>query len=56
VFFKRYEVRAAQTKVDPLGYYLPPFNYAIGEMLEQAINATKSIEDRGAAEYFARTR
>jgi branched-chain amino acid transport system substrate-binding protein len=52
VFFKRYEVRAAQAKVDPLGYYLPPFNYAIGQMLEQAVNATKSIEDRVLAEYF----
>jgi branched-chain amino acid transport system substrate-binding protein len=52
VFFKRYEVRAKEAKVDPLGYYLPPFNYAIGQMLEQAITATKSIEDRVLADYL----
>jgi branched-chain amino acid transport system substrate-binding protein len=52
VFFKRYEVRAKEAKVDPLGFYLPPFNYAIGQMLEQAINATKSIEERAIADYL----
>jgi branched-chain amino acid transport system substrate-binding protein len=52
VFFKRYEVRAKEAKVDPLGFYLPPFNYAIGQMLEQAITATKSIEDRAIADYL----
>jgi len=51
-FFKRYAVRAAEAKVDPLGHYLPPFNYAIGQMLEQAINATKSIDDRKLADYL----
>lgn len=51
-FFKRYSERAAAAKVDPLGYYLPPFNYAIGQMLEQAIKATKSIEDRKLADYL----
>jgi len=29
-FLKRYSVRAKAEKVDPLGFYLPPFNYAIG--------------------------
>jgi branched-chain amino acid transport system substrate-binding protein len=52
IFFKRYEVRAQQAKVDPLGFYLPPFNYAIGEMLEQAINATKSIDDKAIADHL----
>ncbi len=51
-FLKRYEVRAKEAKVDPLGYYLPPFNYAIGQMLEQAITATKSIEDAKIADYL----
>ena len=51
-FFNRYSVKAAEAKVDPLGYYLPPFNYAIGQMLEQAINATKSIDDRKLADYL----
>lgn len=52
VFFKRYEVRAKEAKVDPLGYYLAPFNYATGQMLEQAITATKSIDDKVLADYL----
>jgi branched-chain amino acid transport system substrate-binding protein len=51
-FFQRYSQRAAEAKVDPLGFYLPPFNYAIGQMLEQAVNGTKSLEHRRLAEYL----
>jgi branched-chain amino acid transport system substrate-binding protein len=51
-FLKRYEVRAKQEKVDLLGYYLPPFNYAIGQMLEQAVGATKSLDHKVLASYI----
>jgi len=51
-FLQRYSVRAKAEKVDPLGFYLPPFNYAIGEMLAQAITATKSINDAAIADYI----
>ncbi len=51
-FLADYSVKAAEAKVDPLGHYLPPFNYAIGQMLEQAITATGSIEDKAIAEYL----
>ena len=51
-FFERYAKRAAEAKVDPLGFYLAPFNYAIGQMLEQAINATKSLEHKTLATYL----
>jgi branched-chain amino acid transport system substrate-binding protein len=51
-FLGRYAKRAAEEKVDPLGYYLPPFNYAIGQMLEQAINGTKSIDQKKLAQYL----
>ncbi len=51
-FLDRYSVRAKAEKVDPLGYYLPPFNYAIGQMLEQAIGATKSLDDKVLADYL----
>jgi branched-chain amino acid transport system substrate-binding protein len=51
-FFARYAKRAAEAKVDPLGFYLPPFNYAIGQMLEQAINATKSLDHKTLAAYL----
>jgi branched-chain amino acid transport system substrate-binding protein len=51
-FLERYAKRAAEAKVDPLGYYLPPFNYAIGQMLEQAVSATKSLDHKTLAAYF----
>jgi branched-chain amino acid transport system substrate-binding protein len=51
-FLARYAKRAAEAKVDPLGFYLPPFNYAIGQMLEQAINATKSFDHKVLADYL----
>jgi len=51
-FLARYAKRAVEAKVDPLGYYLPPFNYAIGQMLEQAISATKSLDHKKLADYL----
>jgi branched-chain amino acid transport system substrate-binding protein len=51
-FLKRYETRAKQEKVDQLGFYLPPFNYAIGQMLEQAVGATKSLDQKVLADYI----
>jgi len=51
-FLERYAKRAAEAKVDPLGFYLPPFNYAIGQMLEQAITATKSLDHKVLANYL----
>ena len=54
-FFKRYSVRAAAAKVDPLGFYLPPFNYATGQMLEQAVNATKTLDLKKLADYIRKT-
>ena len=51
-FLSRYAKRAAEAKVDPLGFYLPPFNYAIGQMLEQAVNGTKSLDHKTLAAYL----
>jgi branched-chain amino acid transport system substrate-binding protein len=51
-FLQRYSKKAAEAKVDPLGFYLPPFNYAIGQMYEQAINATKSLDHKKLADYL----
>ena len=51
-FLGRYAKKAAEAKVDPLGFYLPPFNYAIGQMIEQAVNGTKSIDQKRMAEYL----
>jgi branched-chain amino acid transport system substrate-binding protein len=54
-FLKRYSARAKEAKVDPLGFYLPPFNYAIGQILEQAANGTNSLEDAKLAEYMRKS-
>ena len=31
--------------VDPLGYYLPPYSYAVGQVLGQAIGAVRASHD-----------
>jgi len=51
-FLQRYAKKAAEAKVDPLGFYLPPFNYAIGQILEQAIAATKSLDQKLLARHL----
>ena len=51
-FLQRYSKKAVEAKVDPLGFYLPPYNYAIGQMLEQAITATKSLDHKVLADYI----
>jgi branched-chain amino acid transport system substrate-binding protein len=51
-FLDRYAKRAGEAKIDPLGYYLAPFGYASGQMVEQAINATKTLDQRKLADYL----
>ena len=51
-FLQRYAKKAAEAKVDPLGFYLPPFNYAIGQILEQAVAATRSLDQKLLAKYL----
>lgn len=51
-FLKRYQQKAAEEKVDPLGFYLPPYGYAMGQMLEQAVNGTKSLDQKKLAQYL----
>src|SRR5438067_4353874 len=51
-FLSRYAKRAAEAKVDPLGFYLPPFNYAIGQILEQASAATKTLDQKKLAAWL----
>src|SRR2546425_1670433 len=51
-FLQRYAKKAAEAKVDPLGFYLPPFNYAIGQILEQAIAATRSLDPKLLASHL----
>src|SRR6266404_2721728 len=51
-FFGTYTKRAAEAKVDPLGYYLAPFGYASGQLVEQAIKATGSLDQKAIAKYL----
>jgi branched-chain amino acid transport system substrate-binding protein len=51
-FLKKYQQRAAPEGVDPLGHYLPPWAYAYLEVLGQAIEATKSTDQRTVGEYI----
>jgi branched-chain amino acid transport system substrate-binding protein len=51
-FFVKYQKRAGEAKVDPLGYYLAPFGYAMGQMVEQAANATKSLDHKKLADFL----
>ncbi len=51
-FLTRYQARAKQAGVDQLGFYLPPFDYAIGQILEQAVTATKSLDHKALATYL----
>jgi branched-chain amino acid transport system substrate-binding protein len=54
-FLKEYQARAEKAGVDPLGYYLPPYSYATGQVLAQAIEATKSLDQHKMADYIRNT-
>jgi branched-chain amino acid transport system substrate-binding protein len=49
---KKYQARAAAEGVDPLGYYMAPQAYAQMQVLEQAVTATKSVDDQKLADYI----
>ncbi|HWN53102.1 MAG TPA: amino acid ABC transporter substrate-binding protein [Xanthobacteraceae bacterium] len=49
---KKYQSRAAAEGVDALGYYMAPWGYAQLQVLQQAIEGTKSIEDKKLADYI----
>jgi branched-chain amino acid transport system substrate-binding protein len=54
-FLKKYQARAAEAGVDPLGYYLPPYAYAYLEILGQAVNAVGSLDQAKLAEHIHKT-
>ena len=49
---KRYQARAAGEGVDPLGYYMAPWGYAQLEVLQQAVEGTKSLDDAKLGDYI----
>jgi branched-chain amino acid transport system substrate-binding protein len=48
----RYQARAASEGVDPLGYYMPPWAYAQLQVLQQAVEATRTLDDAKLADYI----
>ena len=48
----RYQARARGEGVDPIGIYVPPWAYALAQILEQSIVAIGSIEDGKLADYM----
>jgi branched-chain amino acid transport system substrate-binding protein len=52
---KKYQARAAAEGVDPLGYYMPVWAYAYLQVLGDAIEATKSLNDDTLADYIRKT-
>lgn len=51
-FFETYTKRAVEAKVDPLGYYLAPFGFASGQLLEAAVTAVGSLDQKAIAKYL----
>jgi branched-chain amino acid transport system substrate-binding protein len=49
---KKYQALAPGLGIDPLGYAFPPFGYAAGEVLGQAVAATKSLDHGKLADYM----
>ncbi len=52
---KKYQTRSAAAGVDLLGYYMPPFGYALCQIVEQAVTATGGTNDDKLAEYARKT-
>jgi branched-chain amino acid transport system substrate-binding protein len=51
-FLKKYQAKAVEAGVDPLGHYLPPWAYANLQVLGLAIVATKSTDQKTVGEYI----
>ena len=51
-FLKRYQAVAAKEGVDLLGHYLPPWGYAYLQVLGQAIEGSKSLDQQKVIDYI----
>ncbi len=54
-FIKKYQARAGEAGVDPLGYYVPPFTYATMQVLQSAVAAVGSLDQDKLADYIHKT-
>jgi branched-chain amino acid transport system substrate-binding protein len=48
----RYQARAAAEGVDPLGYYMAPWGYAQLQVVQQAVEGTKGLDDAKLGDYM----
>ena len=51
-YFDRYYAKAKAANIDVLGYYFSPYNYAMGQVIEQAVKATKTLDNKVLAKYM----
>jgi len=51
-FLSEYQAKAPSAGVDSLGYYLPPFAYGYMQVLQQAVEGTKSLDQAKLADYL----
>ena len=51
-FLSQYEKAAKAANVDPLGFYIPPFCYAAGQIISEAVKATGSIDQKKVADWL----
>ena len=49
---RKYQARAPERGIDPLGYGFAPFAYAAGQLVAKAIEETKSLDDGKLAEFL----
>jgi branched-chain amino acid transport system substrate-binding protein len=51
-FLKQYQAKASAEGVDPLGWYLAPFAYAYLQILGDAVEGTKSLDQTKISDYM----
>jgi branched-chain amino acid transport system substrate-binding protein len=51
-FIEKYQTRAQAEGVDALGYYMAPWGYAQLQVMAQAIEATKGLDDKKLADFI----
>jgi branched-chain amino acid transport system substrate-binding protein len=54
-FLEEYQKRAPGIGIDPLGFTYPPYAYAAGQILAQAVTATNSLDDDKLADYIRKS-
>jgi branched-chain amino acid transport system substrate-binding protein len=54
-FLQRYQSSAAAKGADSLGFYLPPYAYAAMQILGEAVETTKGLDQKAIADYIHKT-